>query len=44
MSRGSAIYDPESPVSLDQLMSSADAMMYAQKKSKVPPFFNMTKR
>lgn len=44
MSRGSAIYDPESPVSLDQLMSSADEMMYAQKKSKVPPFFNMTKR
>ena len=36
MSRGSAIYDPESPVSLDQLMSSADEMMYAQKKSKAP--------
>ncbi len=37
MSRGSAIYDPESPVSLDKLMSSADGMMYAQKKSKAPP-------
>ena len=36
MSRGSAIYDPESPVSLDQLMSAADGMMYAQKKSKAP--------
>jgi len=36
MSRGSAIYDPESPVSLDHLMSSADGMMYAQKKSKAP--------
>jgi diguanylate cyclase (GGDEF)-like protein/PAS domain S-box-containing protein len=34
MSQGSAIYDPASPVSLDQLMSSADEMMYAQKKSK----------
>ena len=34
MSRGSAIYDPGSPVSLDQLMSSADAKMYAHKKSK----------
>ena len=36
MSEGSAIYDPESPVSLDQLMSLADGMMYAQKKSKAP--------
>ena len=36
MSRGCAIYDPESPMSLDQLMSAADGMMYAQKKSKAP--------
>lgn len=43
MSQGSAIYDPESPVSLDHLMSLADEMMYAQKKSKAP-LFNMTKR
>jgi diguanylate cyclase (GGDEF)-like protein len=34
MSQGSAIYDPGSPVSLDQLMSSADEMMYVQKKTK----------
>jgi diguanylate cyclase (GGDEF)-like protein/PAS domain S-box-containing protein len=36
MSQGSAVCDPGSPVSLDQLMSSADEMMYAQKKSKAP--------
>ncbi|MBE0558775.1 MAG: GGDEF domain-containing protein [Proteobacteria bacterium] len=36
MSRGCAIYDPASPVSLDQLMSSADGMMYAQKRSRHP--------
>jgi diguanylate cyclase (GGDEF)-like protein len=34
MSWGTSIYDPESPVSLDQLMSAADALMYAQKKAK----------
>ncbi|MFH2077038.1 MAG: sensor domain-containing diguanylate cyclase [Pseudomonadota bacterium] len=34
MSWGTAIYDPESPMSLDKLMSSADDLMYAQKKSK----------
>jgi diguanylate cyclase (GGDEF)-like protein/PAS domain S-box-containing protein len=34
MSWGTAIYDPESPMSLDKLMSSADELMYAQKKSK----------
>ena len=34
MSWGTAIYNPESPMSLDKLMSSADQLMYAQKKSK----------
>jgi diguanylate cyclase (GGDEF)-like protein/PAS domain S-box-containing protein len=34
MSWGAAIYDPESPLSLDELMSSADELMYAQKRSK----------
>ena len=34
MSWGTAIYDPESPISLDQLMSMADELMYAQKKTK----------
>jgi diguanylate cyclase (GGDEF)-like protein/PAS domain S-box-containing protein len=34
MCRGTALYDPEAPMSLDQLMSSADELMYAQKKSK----------
>ncbi|MHB8092472.1 MAG: PAS domain S-box protein [Syntrophales bacterium] len=34
MSWGTAVYDPESPLSLDELMSSADQRMYAQKKAK----------
>ncbi|MBU2054385.1 MAG: diguanylate cyclase [Proteobacteria bacterium] len=34
MSWGTAVYDPESPLSLDELMSSADGLMYAQKKAK----------
>jgi diguanylate cyclase (GGDEF)-like protein len=34
MSWGAASYDPESPLSLDQLMSSADELMYTHKKSK----------
>jgi diguanylate cyclase (GGDEF)-like protein len=34
LSWGAAIYNPESPLSLDQLMSSADELMYAQKKAK----------
>jgi diguanylate cyclase (GGDEF)-like protein/PAS domain S-box-containing protein len=34
LSWGTATYDPESPMSLDELMSSADELMYAQKKSK----------
>ncbi|MCG7852839.1 MAG: GGDEF domain-containing protein, partial [Methanosarcinaceae archaeon] len=34
LSWGAASYDPESPMSLDQLMSSADELMYTQKKSK----------
>jgi diguanylate cyclase (GGDEF)-like protein/PAS domain S-box-containing protein len=35
MSQGAAIYDPESPMSLSELMSSADELMYAQKKIKM---------
>ena len=34
MSWGTAVYDPESPMSLDQLMSAADELMYNQKKTK----------
>jgi diguanylate cyclase (GGDEF)-like protein/PAS domain S-box-containing protein len=34
MSWGMAVYDPGSPLSLDELMSSADERMYAQKKTK----------
>jgi len=34
ISWGTAVYDPESPISLDELMSSADELMYAQKKAK----------
>ena len=34
MSWGTAVYDPGSPLSLDELMSSADERMYAQKKVK----------
>jgi len=34
MSWGTAMYDPESPTSLDQLMSAADELMYAQKRAK----------
>jgi len=34
MSWGTALYDPASPVSLDQLMSAADSLMYVQKKAK----------
>ena len=34
MSWGTAVYDPKSPLSLDELMSSADERMYAQKKAK----------
>jgi len=34
MSWGTAVYDPGSPQSLDELMSSADERMYAQKKAK----------
>ena len=34
MSLGAVVYDPETPVSLDELMSSADARMYVQKKAK----------
>ena len=35
MSWGTAVYDPGSPLSLDELMSSADERMYAQKKAKL---------
>jgi diguanylate cyclase (GGDEF)-like protein/PAS domain S-box-containing protein len=34
MSWGTAMYYPESPMSLDQLISAADELMYAQKKTK----------
>jgi len=34
MSLGATVYDPEAPVSLDELMSSADARMYVQKKAR----------
>jgi len=34
MSWGTAVYDPESPVSLDGLMSAADGLMYLQKRTK----------
>jgi diguanylate cyclase (GGDEF)-like protein/PAS domain S-box-containing protein len=34
MSWGTAVYDPDSPLSLDELMSSADKRMYAQKIGK----------
>ena len=34
MSWGTAVYDPHAPLSLDELMSAADELMYAQKKEK----------
>jgi PleD family two-component response regulator len=34
ISIGVARYDPESPCSIDELMSKADALMYEQKRSK----------
>ncbi|MCX5820177.1 MAG: diguanylate cyclase [Deltaproteobacteria bacterium] len=34
LSWGTAIYNPESPISLDELISAADELMYAQKKAK----------
>ena len=34
LSWGTAVYNPESPTSLDQLISAADELMYAQKKAK----------
>jgi diguanylate cyclase (GGDEF)-like protein/PAS domain S-box-containing protein len=34
MSRGVAVYDPASPVSLDELMSQSDRLMYIHKKAK----------
>ena len=34
LSWGTAIYNPESPITLDQLISAADELMYAQKKAK----------
>lgn len=34
LSWGAVIYDHQSPLSLDQLMSAADRLMYAQKKNK----------
>ncbi|MHB8770793.1 MAG: diguanylate cyclase [Syntrophales bacterium] len=37
LSRGSAVYDPRAPRSLDDLKAAADALMYAQKKSRTGP-------
>lgn len=37
MSWGTALYDPGSPVSLDQLVAIADRAMYACKKKKADP-------
>jgi diguanylate cyclase (GGDEF)-like protein/PAS domain S-box-containing protein len=34
MSWGTAVYDPEAPISLAELMSEADRLMYAEKKAK----------
>jgi diguanylate cyclase (GGDEF)-like protein/PAS domain S-box-containing protein len=34
LSWGMALYNPESPISLDQLISAADGLMYDQKKAK----------
>jgi diguanylate cyclase (GGDEF)-like protein/PAS domain S-box-containing protein len=34
LSWGTALYNPESPISLDQLISAADTLMYVQKKAK----------
>jgi len=34
ISVGSAQYDPENPISLDELLSEADALMYAQKRKR----------
>ena len=34
LSWGTAVYDPESPISLDELMSQADRLMYTHKKAK----------
>ena len=35
MSWGTAIFDPKSPVSMGELMSSADKLMYLQKRAKL---------
>jgi GGDEF domain-containing protein len=34
MSWGTSVYDPESPLSFDELMAAADKLMYANKKGK----------
>ncbi len=34
LSWGTAMYHPASPMSLDQLIATADELMYAQKKAK----------
>lgn len=35
MSWGTSVYDPESPITFDELMAAADKLMYANKKSKI---------
>jgi diguanylate cyclase (GGDEF)-like protein len=37
MSIGAAVYDPQAPCSLDDLISRADTLMYEQKKNKLTP-------
>ena len=34
LSWGTAVYNPESPITLDLLISAADELMYVQKKAK----------
>jgi hypothetical protein len=36
MSWGTAVYDPASPRSLDQLLAEADRLMYQHKRSGLP--------
>jgi diguanylate cyclase (GGDEF)-like protein/PAS domain S-box-containing protein len=38
MSWGTSVYDPESPIGLNELMSAADAMMYVNKNAKGPEY------
>lgn len=47
ISAGCSYYDPENPVSMDELMASADKLMYEQKQSKkrlLPPGASLSSR